>query len=93
MTVLDVRNLRVVFDTQRGHVQAVNEVTFKLAEGKTLGFVGDCDDAVAVFDEMCQDAKDLGFDRQHIAVPRELITLCIKGIWSEAVIHFSGTPA
>jgi peptide/nickel transport system ATP-binding protein len=40
-TVLEVRDLRVVFPTQHGLVRAVDGVSFSVAEGETLGIVGE----------------------------------------------------
>ena len=39
--LLDVRDLRVTFDTEGGTVHAVNGVSYTLAEGETLGVVGE----------------------------------------------------
>jgi oligopeptide/dipeptide ABC transporter ATP-binding protein len=39
--ILDVRDLRVHYETSRGPVQAVNGVTFSLREGERLGLVGE----------------------------------------------------
>ncbi len=39
--VLDVKDLRVRFETHHGNVQAVNGVSFSLEEGETLGLVGE----------------------------------------------------
>jgi len=38
---LDVRNLTVELPTQRGWVRPVNDVSFTLAKGETLGIVGE----------------------------------------------------
>lgn len=39
--VLDVEDLRVHYETDRGDVRAVNGVTFHVAQGETLGIVGE----------------------------------------------------
>lgn len=41
MALLEVNNLSVGYRTKRGLLHAVEEVTFSLEEGKTLGFVGE----------------------------------------------------
>jgi oligopeptide/dipeptide ABC transporter ATP-binding protein len=41
MSVLDVRNLRVRFDTSRGPVQAVENVSLRLEQGRMLALVGE----------------------------------------------------
>ncbi len=39
--ILDVRNLEVSFSTDNGTVKAVDNITFKIPRGKTLGIVGE----------------------------------------------------
>lgn len=41
MSLLQVRDLRVVFDTEDGQVTAVNNLNFTLNQGETLGIVGE----------------------------------------------------
>ena len=41
MDLLEIRNLRVQFDTPEGQVVAVNNLNFSLAAGETLGIVGE----------------------------------------------------
>ena len=40
-TILEVENLKKYFNTPRGRLHAVDGVTFRLEEGKTLGVVGE----------------------------------------------------
>ena len=41
MSLLEVKNLGVVFQTRKGNVRAVDDVSFLLDHGKTLGIVGE----------------------------------------------------
>ncbi len=41
MSLLEVRDLRMVFPTEAGDARAVDGVTFSLARGRTLGLVGE----------------------------------------------------
>ena len=41
MSLLEVKNLHTCFKTRKGVVRAVNDVTFSLDAGKTLGIVGE----------------------------------------------------
>lgn len=41
MSLLEIRNLHTFFETKKGTVKAVNDVTYSLDEGKTLGIVGE----------------------------------------------------
>ena len=39
--LLEVQNLKKYFDTPRGPLHAVDDISFKLFEGETLGVVGE----------------------------------------------------
>jgi peptide/nickel transport system ATP-binding protein len=41
MNVLEVKNLKIRFDTEAGPLTAVDDVSFSLEKGKTLGIVGE----------------------------------------------------
>lgn len=39
--ILEVKNLKKYFDTPKGKLHAVDDVTFSIERGKTLGIVGE----------------------------------------------------
>ena len=39
--ILEVKNLKKYFNTPRGPLQAVDDVTFSICKGETLGVVGE----------------------------------------------------
>ena len=41
MALLEVKNLHTYFKTKKGTVKAVNDVSYSIEEGKTLGIVGE----------------------------------------------------
>lgn len=41
MAILDVQNLKMYFETLRGHVQAVDDISFKMNKGDALGLAGE----------------------------------------------------
>ena len=41
MALLEVKNLHTYFETKRGIVKAVNDVSYSVDSGKTLGIVGE----------------------------------------------------
>ncbi|MCY3781034.1 MAG: oligopeptide ABC transporter ATP-binding protein OppF, partial [Chloroflexi bacterium] len=40
-TLLDVRDLKVEFRLREGTVRAVNDISFRVKRGKTLGIIGE----------------------------------------------------
>ena len=41
MALLEVKNLHTYFKTRKGIVKAVNDVSYSLESGKTIGIVGE----------------------------------------------------
>jgi peptide/nickel transport system ATP-binding protein len=41
MALLEVKNLSIGYNTKKGFLKAVEGVSFSLAEGRSLGFVGE----------------------------------------------------
>ena len=41
MALLEVKNLHTYFKTKKGTVKAVNDVSYSLEAGKTIGIVGE----------------------------------------------------
>ena len=41
MPLLEIKNLHTYFKTRKGLVKAVNDVSYSLEEGKTIGIVGE----------------------------------------------------
>lgn len=74
MTLLDVKNLNVSFKTTDGTVNAVNDVSFSLSKGQTLGIVGESGSgktqiAFAIMGLLAQNGTASGsikFDGQEI---------------------------
>ena len=51
MALLEVKNLHTYFKTRKGIVKAVNDVSYTLEPGKTVGIVGESGSGKSVSDE------------------------------------------
>lgn len=71
MPLLDVRDLRVNFNTRKGTIKAVNGVSFALKEGKTLGIVGESGSGKSI---SCMSILQLLDDNGYIAGGEILFT-------------------
>jgi peptide/nickel transport system ATP-binding protein len=40
-TVIDIEHLSIAYETRKGDVEAVRDVTFRVREGETVGLVGE----------------------------------------------------
>ena len=83
MSLLDVSNLRISLQTQRGPAVAVRDVSFSLARGKSLGLIGEsgCGKSitalslVGLLPEHAQVSGSIQFDGQALLGANEK-TLC-----------------
>ena len=67
MPLLEVTNLRTSFHTRNGVVRAVNDVSFSLEKGETLGIVGESGSgkSVTCYSLMRLDPAAAGPDRRR----------------------------
>ena len=56
-TILEVRNLKKYFNTKNGLLHAVDNVSFSIEEGRTLGVVGESG-WVSMSTEFCKSTVD-----------------------------------
>ena len=75
-TILDVRNLKVEFNTDQGSVYAVRDVSFHVKEGEILGIVGEtgCGKSVSMFAVLGLLAETGRITGGHIRFDGESIT-------------------
>jgi len=69
MTVLlDVRNYSVGFQTERGFAQVVDDVSFQLERGKTLGIVGESGSGKSVLNRSIMGLASTSRQVEHVSV-------------------------
>ncbi|GBC69485.1 Oligopeptide transport ATP-binding protein OppD [archaeon HR01] len=98
MVLLDVRNLTIHYMTERGVLRAVEDVSFQLEKGETMGLVGEsgCGKtsiALAIMrtlpDNVCFSSGELLFDGEDIlAIPAERYDQEIR--WRKISMVFQG---
>lgn len=81
--LLEVKGLKKFFHTSRGTVKAVNEVSFTVSEGETLGLVGESGSGKSTVAYMVMGmyrptAGEIIFEGQNIAIPHQERPLSIK---------------
>ncbi|BER93150.1 ABC transporter ATP-binding protein [Thermatribacter velox] len=81
--LLEVKGLRKFFHTSRGTVKAVNEVSFTVSEGETLGLVGESGSGKSTVAYMVMGmyrptAGEIIFEGKNIAIPHQKRPLSIK---------------
>jgi len=81
--LLEVKGLKKFFHTSRGTVKAVNEVSFTVSEGETLGLVGESGSGKSTVAYMVMGmyrptAGEIIFEGKNIAIPHQKRPLSIK---------------
>ena len=91
MALLELKNLRVCFQTQKGKVRAVNDVSFCVSSGKTLGVVGESGSgksvsAMSILKLLDENGKIEGgkilFDENEDGNPIDLVKLPQEKMYS-----------
>jgi oligopeptide transport system ATP-binding protein len=74
--ILEVKGLRVSFDTPTGRIYAVNGVSFSLGRGETLGVVGEsgCGKSVSMYSLIRQVPKPGSFQAESILLDGQELT-------------------